>query len=64
MNLIGTYLDNIMVAHKDVHRLDVSVNDLGIVQGLQALTDLHEILPNDFLWESLFQLIALLDESP
>lgn len=52
-----------MIAHKDVHWLYVTMYDLGCMKGLQALTDLHEVLPDDFFWESLFQLISLLDES-
>lgn len=61
--LISDYLDNIMVPYKNVHGLDIAMNDLGVVQGLKALTDLHEILPDDFFWEGLLQLIPLLDES-
>ena len=52
-----------MITNKDVHRLDVTVDDLGIVQGLQPLTDLHKVLPDDLLWKSLFQLIPFLDKS-
>ena len=56
-------LDYIMIAHKDVHGLDVTVDDFGSMQGLQAFTDLHEVFPDDLFWESFFQLIPLLDES-
>lgn len=52
-----------MVSHKDIHGLDVAMNDLGIVQGLKALANLHEIFPDDLLREGLLQLIPLLDES-
>lgn len=58
-----THLDHIMIAHKDVHGLDVTVDDFGGMQGLQAFTDLHEVLPDNLFWESFFQLIPLLDES-
>ena len=60
---VKNYLHNIVIPHKDVHGLDVAMNDLGVVQGLKALTDLHEVLPDDLLWESLLQLIPLLNES-
>ncbi len=58
-----THLDYVMIAHKDVHGLDVTMDDLGSMQGLQAFTDLHEVFPDDLLWESFFQLVPLLDES-
>lgn len=61
--IVSNYLDNIMIPHKDIHGLDVAMNDLGIVQGLEALTNLHEIFPDDLLWKGLFQLVPLLDES-
>ena len=61
--IISNYLDNIMVPHKDIHGLDVAMDDLGIVQGLEAFTNLHEIFPDDLLWKGLLQLIPLLDES-
>ena len=57
------HLDDIMITNKDIHGLDVAVNDLGVVQGLQPFTDLHEVFPDDLLWESLFQLIPLLYKS-
>ena len=62
VTFVRNYLDNIMVPHKDIHGFDVTMNDLGIVQGLKALTDLHEILPDDLLRKGLLQLITLLDE--
>lgn len=52
-----------MVPYKDIHGLDIAMDYLGIVKGLHALTDLHEILPYDFLWKCLLELIPLLDES-
>lgn len=57
------YLDNIMVPYKDIHGLDIAMDNLGIMKGLHALTDLHEIFPDDLLRECLLQLIPLLDES-
>ena len=57
------YLDNIMVPYKDIHGLDIAMNYLGVMKGLHALTDLHEIFPDYLLWEGLLQLIPLLDES-
>lgn len=59
-----SHLDNVMVPNKYVHWLNVTVNDLCIVERLQALTYLHEVLPDDFLRESLLQLIPLLNEAP
>lgn len=59
----GSHLDNVMVSYKDVHWLDISVDDLVAVQRLQALTHLDEVLPDDVLRKHLLQLVPLLDEA-
>ena len=44
-----THLHYIMLAHKDICRLNVPVNDIVLMQVLQALAHLNEVLPNHFL---------------
>lgn len=51
----GSDLDDVMLPYKNVRWFDVPVNDVVLVQVLQAFADLYEILPDHLLQNSAYE---------